>query len=170
MTNEVHPHRKESRTPLTFCILSVSSTRGLKEDGSGDLIEAHILSKGHTVRRRQIVKDDVDAIRAAMRDLLAGSADLIVVDGGTGVTPEDLTIEAVRPMFDKEMTGFSNLFTQLSFDRIGSAAILSRACAGTIGRTAVFCIPGSPQACSLAMERIILPEAGHIVGHIRGRV
>jgi molybdenum cofactor biosynthesis protein B len=91
----------------------------------------------------------------------------LLVTGGTGITPEDVTIEAIKPLFAKEMTAFGTLFAQLSYEEIDSAAILSRAVAGVIGNTVVFCMPGSKKACRLACKALIFPELGHMVAHAR---
>ena len=91
----------------------------------------------------------------------------LLVTGGTGITPKDVTIEAIKPLFDKEMTAFGALFAQLSYEEIDSAAILSRAVAGTIGNTVVYCMPGSRKACQLACRVLIFPELGHVVAHIK---
>ena len=93
--------------------------------------------------------------------------DILLTSGGTGITPKVVTIETIRPMFKKELTAFSALFSQLSMEEIGSAAMMSRATAGVIGSTAVFCMPGSLPACKLACERLIFPELGHIAKHLK---
>lgn len=165
-----HPHKKGPAGPLTFSILTVSSTRGLDEDGSGDLIARMVEESGHIVGERRVATDDVSRIRESVKEMLDAGPDIVIVDGGTGITPKDVTVEAVRPLLEKEMGAFSTLFAMLSFDQIGAAAILSRACAGIIGSTALFCIPGSSKACELAMARIILPEATHLMDHVKGKV
>ena len=167
---EVHPHKRGPAGSLTFSVLTVSSTRGLDQDSSGDLIARMVKESGHTVGERRVAVDDVSRIRETLKEMLAARPDIIIVDGGTGVTPKDVTVEAVRPLLEKEMGAFSTLFAVLSFDQIGAAAILSRACAGIIGRTALFCIPGSSKACQLALARIILPEATHLMAHVKGTV
>jgi len=102
-----------------------------------------------------------------MRLLRSRKVDAIITCGGTGVGPKDLTIEAVRPLLDKEIRGFGEIFRHLSYEEIGSAAVLTNALAGVAGGKAIFCIPGSPQAASLAVEKLILPEAAHILKHTR---
>jgi len=124
--------------------------------------------EGHQVVFHRVVVDDVPAIGGAVCRAVAQDApDGILVNGGTGISFADVTIEAVRPLFDKELSGFGVLFTQLSFAQIDSAAILSRATAGIIRTTAVFCMPGSLNACKLACRELIFPELGHIVRHLR---
>ena len=104
-----------------------------------------------------------EADEATMRD---HDLQALLITGGTGMTPKDVTIEAIKPLFTREMTAFGPIFAQLSYEEIDSAAILSRATAGSIGKTVVFCIPGSKNACQLACKALIFPELGHVVAHI----
>ena len=116
-----------------------------------------------------VIPDDEDAIRGAVTQVLADQGPhAVIVTGGTGLSPLDVTIEAVKPLFAKELSAFAVLFARLSYEEIGSAAILSRAAAGIIGRSIVFCIPGSIKACKLACNQLIFPELGHIIRHCRG--
>ena len=150
-----------------MAVLSVSSTRDLQTDTAGQWIAKRAGKEGHQVVGHQVVDDDRDAIREALLHLLADAApQAVIVTGGTGITPKDVTIEAVRPLFTKEMTAFGPIFAQLSFEEIDSAAILSRATAGVIGDCIVFCIPGSLKACQLACKALIYPELGHACGHV----
>jgi len=151
-------------------ILSASSTRAIEADESGNWLKKQAIKEGHTVSVHRVVPDEIDAIRSAIHEAMAMDAppQVILLSGGTGITPKDVTIEAVRPLFTKELTAFSVLFAQLSFEEIDSAAILSRACAGIIGNTAIFCMPGSLKACKLAAKALIFPEIGHLVGHMGG--
>jgi molybdenum cofactor biosynthesis protein B len=113
---------------------------------------------------RTLVRDELLAIEAAVKQMLADpEIDIIVTNGGTGVAPRDVTIEAVAPLFEKTLPGFGELFRALSFEQVGSAAMLSRADAGIAAKKAIFVLPGSPKACALAMERLIIPECGHVV-------
>jgi len=115
----------------------------------------------------QLVPDDAEVIRQTLQDVVNSfDPQVILLTGGTGIGTKDVTIEAVRPLFDKELTAFGPLFAQLSFEDIDSAAILSRATAGVIGKTILFCMPGSLKACKLACKALIFPEIGHIVGHV----
>jgi molybdenum cofactor biosynthesis protein B len=109
------------------------------------------------------VRDEPEQIRAAVEQGLAGGARAVLVTGGTGITRRDQTVEAVRPLLEKEIPGFGELFRMLSFQEIGSAAWLSRALAGTVRGALVFVLPGSPNAVRLALDRLILPELGHAV-------
>ena len=151
-------------------ILTVSTTRGLSEDKSGHWMNRHAQREGHTVVMHEVLPDNQFAIAKKVADIaISQTADLLIINGGTGLSPSDVTIEAVKPMFRKELTAFSMAFTQLSFESIDSAAIVSRATAGIIQHTAVFCLPGSINACKLACKALIFPEAGHIAAHMRAK-
>jgi molybdenum cofactor biosynthesis protein B len=138
------------------------------EDVSGDLIESKLKEAGHTVALREIISDDTAMIQEAVERILGRSdLDVAIFTGGTGVTKADVTIETVSPFFEKTLPGFGEVFRRLSFDNIGSAAVLSRAVAGVAKGKVFFCIPGSPDAVRICLERLILPEAAHIVKHAR---
>lgn len=159
-------HKKHAPKKLTIGILSISSTRTLKNDESGNWIHEKAEALGHDVLVHMIVTDDARQIKESLYTAIHESAaQLFILTGGTGVSPKDVTIEAVKPLFTKELTGFAVVFAQLSYNQIGSAAIVSRTAAGLVGKTAVFCIPGSVKACKLACEELIFPEARHIVKH-----
>lgn len=163
-----HEHHKQGapRT-LDLAVLTVSTTRGPDEDLSGHWMQKRAAREGHQVVDYRIVPDDADAIRAAVRDMIRNHRPhALLVNGGTGISPADVTIEAVRPLFAKELTAFAVLFAQLSFEDIDSAALLSRATAGVIDQTVVFCMPGSLAACKLACKNLIFPELGHLAKHI----
>jgi len=160
-------HKASAPTTVDVAVVSVSSTRSLKEDKAGHWIAKTAAKEGHRVVYHQVVKDDADLIRGTFLDLVAiRNVRAILVTGGTGLSDADVTIEAVKPLLEKELTAFGVLFTQLSFDQIDSAAIMSRAVAGRIGRAMVFCMPGSLNACKLACKELIFPEIGHMVRHI----
>lgn len=152
---------------ITAAVITVSSTRTEENDTSGKAIRDLLTAGGYRVVFSVIVKDDRQAIRAALVTAL-GKADAVVLNGGTGLTPDDCTIEAVEPFFEKRMEGFGELFRMLSFDEIGTSALLSRATAGIVGGRAVFCVPGSTGAVTLATSKIIVPELRHIISHSRG--
>lgn len=117
---------------------------------------------------RRVVPDDLESIRNLMRDLIGRpDVDVVVATGGTGFSPRDVSVEAVSPLFARSIDGFGELFRMLSYEQIESAAMLSRACAGVADDTVIFVVPGSPKAVRLALERLILPEIGHLVGQIR---
>ena len=147
-------------------VLTISDTRTPATDTSGDAIVTALTGAGHTVARREIVRDDPAAVRELVRAAAADVA-LIVTTGGTGITSRDSTYEALVTLFDKQLDGFGELFRLLSYEEIGSAAMLSRACAGTIGQTALFALPGSERAVRLAMTKLILPEIGHVVRELQ---
>ena len=145
--------------PLRIAVLTVSDTRDETTDKSGALLAERLISAGHELAGRQIVKDDVAAIRAAVGDWVADEAiDVIVATGGTGFAPRDVTPEAVRPLFRREMDGFPVLFHQASFGTVGFSTLQSRACAGQIEDTFVFCLPGSTGACRDAWDLVLAFE------------
>lgn len=162
-------HRHGGPVSVNVAILTVSTTRRLTDDESGHWMADSVNVEGHQVVAHEVVTDQIDAIRQALTRIVAEkSPQVVIVTGGTGITPQDVTIEAVKPLFDKELTAFGILFTQLSFDEIGSAALLSRSSAGVFGDSLVFCIPGSLNACKLACNKLIFPEIGHLVRHTLG--
>lgn len=163
----VHEHRKAAPASVGVGILSVSTTRTLENDESGRWIAKQAQKEGYQVRFHQVITDDITAIRAAaLKAIRDHGLQALLVTGGTGITPKDVTIEAIQPLFAKEMPAFGALFAQLSYEEIDSAAILSRAAAGIIGSTVVFCMPGSKKACQLACNTLVFPELGHVVAHI----
>ena len=162
-------HRSDAPKTLDVAVLSISTTRSLETDDSGHWIVRGAKDQGHKVVFHDVIPDDEDAIRGAVTQVLADQGPhAVIVTGGTGLSPLDVTIEAVKPLFAKELSAFAVLFARLSYEEIGSAAILSRAAAGIIGRSIVFCIPGSIKACKLACNQLIFPELGHIIRHCRG--
>jgi molybdenum cofactor biosynthesis protein B len=160
-------HRSQAPKSLRLAILTVSSTRRLADDKSGHWIKKRAQRKGRVVFHN-VVSDNKEAIEYTVRAIIQEHGPhAIIVTGGTGVSPRDVTIEAIRPMFTKELTAFGPLFAQLSYERIGSAAILSRATAGVVEQTLVFCVPGSLDACKLACKELIFPELGHLTKHVQ---
>jgi molybdenum cofactor biosynthesis protein B len=123
-------------------------------------------SAGHEVAGRRIVRDEPDVVREVVVSATP-EVEVVITTGGTGITSRDSTYEAITSVLDKRLDGFGELFRMLSYEEIGSAAMLSRAVAGTIGRTAVFSLPGSQHAVKLAMEKLIVPEIGHVVRELR---
>ncbi|MCG0237897.1 MAG: MogA/MoaB family molybdenum cofactor biosynthesis protein [Firmicutes bacterium] len=153
---------------LRAAVLTVSDTRTEASDASGAAIRDLVTRAGHQVVHYRILKDEPLAVRAEVARLAGEeAADFIVTTGGTGISPRDQTIEAVRPLFQKELEGFGDLFRMLSFQEVGSAALLSRATAGTVGRCLVFCLPGSEAAVRLALEKLVLPEIRHLIAQLR---
>lgn len=161
-------HRQYAPTILGFAVITVSDSRRPEDDTSGRAIREMAAAEGHRIEDSTLVPDDVAALRAALRRMLAHpGVDVVVTTGGTGLSPRDLTLEAVGPLLDRPIEGFGELFRMLSYQQVGAAAMLSRAAAGLIGERAVFLLPGSPKAVALAMEKLILPEAGHLLAQAR---
>jgi molybdenum cofactor biosynthesis protein B len=161
-----HSHRAKAEHSVSIAVLSVSTSRTLETDDSGHWIAESAAKEKHRVVAHRMVTDDADAIRAEVTGLISDPApDVLIVTGGTGISPRDVTIEAIKPMFTKEMTAFGPIFAQLSYKEIDSAALLSRATAGVIGKAMVFCLPGSLKACQLGCRSLILPELGHVHMH-----
>jgi len=168
-------HKAAAPNQLKFVVFVCSTSRyqqlqkGEKiEDVSGDTIVALLSNAGHMVLHKKIIADDKVMIEEAVKSVLS-SADLdgAIFCGGTGITPKDITIEAVSPFLEKTLPGFGEIFRRLSYDKVGSAAVMSRAVAGVAKGKALFCIPGSPDAVRVSVEMLILPEAPHIVRHAR---
>lgn len=142
--------------PVGFAVLTVSDTRAPEDDRSGTTLAGRIEKAGHRLAARAIVADDVEAIRAVVRRWAEDPAvDAIITTGGTGFTGRDVTPDALEPLFDKRMDGFSQVFHRVSYDKIGTSTIQSRATAGIVGTTFVFVLPGSPGACRDAWDHII---------------
>ena len=176
MSETARKHKTEAPRKLNFAVIISSSSRyqKLKErkpftDPSGDLIVELLQNAGHSVVSREILPDDRVLIGKYVGNAIGSEkVGAIIVCGGTGVSITDVTIETVRPLMIKTLPGFGELFRKLSYDEIGSAAIMTRALAGVTDQgKAVFCIPGSPQAVKLVMTKLILPETGHILKHAR---
>lgn len=161
-------HRSYAPKTLGFGLITVSDSRTEEDDTSGRTLRDLATAAGHRVFGSAIVPDDVAAIRGALRGMLAlPEVDVVVLSGGTGFSPRDVTLDAVLPLLEKPVEGFGELFRMLSWQQVGAAAMLSRAAAGLVGTRAVFLLPGSPKAVTLAMEKLILPEAGHLLGQAR---
>jgi molybdopterin adenylyltransferase len=142
--------------PVGIAVLTVSDTRSLAADRSGDALVAMLESAGHRLAARALVKDDVPEIKAKVQAWIADAAvDVVITTGGTGFTGRDVTPEAVRPLFEKEVDGFSTVFHLVSFQKVGTSTIQSRACAGLARGTYIFCLPGSPGACKDAWNEIL---------------
>jgi molybdenum cofactor biosynthesis protein B len=155
-------HRKDAALRVRCFVLTISDTRTRDTDASGNAIVETLTVAGHDVTGRDIVPDDPAAVRAIV-GARAAAVEAIITTGGTGITARDSTFEALSSLFEKKLEGFGELFRMLSYEQVGSAAMLSRACAGTVGRCAVFSLPGSEQAVRLAMTKLIVPEIGHVV-------
>jgi molybdenum cofactor biosynthesis protein B len=163
----VDEHKKQAPKTVSIGIISVSTTRALIDDASGKWISEQAGKIGHRIVFHQVIPDDAEIIAATLKNRIKEAGpQVILMSGGTGITKKDVTIEAVSPLFTKELSAFGPLFAKLSMEQIESAAIMSRATAGVIGNTVVFCMPGSLDACKLACTRLIFPELGHLVKHI----
>ncbi len=160
-----HHHRTAAPEKVPTAIVTVSDTRTLETDTGGALVEEMLEAAGQSVAGREIVKDEPAAIVAALDAAIADDAcRAIVFTGGTGVAPRDVTPDTIEPLLERVVPGFGELFRMLSYEDIGSAAILSRALAGLKAGKVVFVIPGSRGAVRLAMEKLIVPELGHLAG------
>jgi len=157
-------HRALSPRQVSCFVLTVSDTRGLGADTSGQAIAQLLEAGGHVVTGREAVRDEPQDVARIIREQIGkGDAQVIITTGGTGISRRDSTYEAITGLFDKRLDGFGELFRMLSFQDIGPAAMLSRATAGVASGRAIFMLPGSEAAVRLAMERLILPELGHVV-------
>jgi molybdenum cofactor biosynthesis protein B len=151
--------------PLKIAVLTISDTRSMKDDKSGALLVQRIVAAGHYVTERSVVTDDIEAIRARVKAWIDDPViDAIITTGGTGFTGRDVTPEAIEPLFEKKMDGFSALFLVISFPKIGTSAIQSRATAGVANSTYIFCLPGSPGACKDAWDEILVHQLDYRYG------
>ncbi|MCX8153864.1 MAG: molybdenum cofactor biosynthesis protein MoaB [Candidatus Bathyarchaeota archaeon] len=175
MSESTKQHKASAPRQLNFAVFVCSSSRhqqlqkGVEaSDASGDTIVALLTKAGHNVLIKKIIADDVHMIKEAVESVLCSiEVDAAIFCGGTGIAPKDVTIETVSPYFEKMLPGFGEIFRLLSYEKIGSAAVMSRAVAGVAKGKVLFCIPGSPDAVQTSVEKLILPEAPHIVRHAR---
>ena len=176
MSESSKGHKAKAAKILNFAVYICSTSRfklieqGEKDvsDVGGDTILDLLKNSGQNVLFKKIIADDKMLISKAVEQALKiPDLDVAIFSGGTGITPTDITIETVTPFFEKVLPGFGEFFRRISYDRVGSAAVLSRAVAGVANGKALFCIPGSPDAVRVAVEMLILPEAPHIVKHAR---
>jgi molybdopterin adenylyltransferase len=156
-------HRRSGARPVRVFVVTASDTRGEGEDASGAFLKAAVASGGHVLAGYRLVRDEPDELRAALAVAAAAGAEAVVVNGGTGISGRDRTYEAVAGLLEKRLDGFGEIFRWLSFQEIGSAAMLSRAVAGSWRGLAIFSVPGSTAAVRLAWEKLIGPEIGHVV-------
>lgn len=175
MSETARIHKAHASHSLKFAIFTCSTSRyqALQKgeattDISGDTIENLLKAGGHVVLFRRVVSDDKTMIEHAVKSVLDNpGVDAAIFSGGTGITKTDVTIETVSSFFTKTLPGFGEIFRRISYDRVGSAAVMSRAAAGIAEGKALFCIPGSPNAVEISVDMLILPEAPHIVRHAR---
>lgn len=169
-------HKHSAPKHVRFALITVSTSRYYAKERGEDIQDVSyqvarslIEEKGYSISFYRIIPDNQREILNIMDEVLGrGDVDVVVTMGGTGPAPSDITIQTLRPLFEKELEGFGELFRILSYQEIGSAAFLSNATAGIIDRKVIFCLPGSPGAARLAFEKLILPEAGHILALVRG--
>lgn len=156
-------HKARAPVHVSAYVVTCSDSRDAAHDASGKELREGLAAAGHTVVGHTVVKDDPEAIRGALAQAQAAGARAVLFTGGTGIGRRDLTVETLRALFEKELPGFGELFRMLSYQRIGSPAMMSRATAGTYQGMILFALPGSPQAVRLALDALILPELGHAV-------
>lgn len=165
LKDTVSDHRRRGNLCCAnIAVITLSNSRTAKNDESGDIIQTLLEEKGHGVGIRKLIADNRTVLRATLRELARQKdVPVIITTGGTGISPTDITIETVKGMLEKELPGFNSLFMMLSYPQAKSASMLSRALAGTMRGKIIFCLPGSPRACKLATEALILPELGHML-------
>ena len=160
-------HRATSPTSVRCAVLTVSDTRTDATDTGGRTIVDLLREHGHVVVEKAIVRDEPEHVRAFLqRHVSESDAQIVITTGGTGITSRDGTYEVVMSMLDKVLPGFGELFRMLSYEEIGAAAMMSRACAGKAGGRVLVCLPGSEHAVRLAMTKLLLPELGHLVREV----
>lgn len=165
----VQSHRHSAGALRASCaVITTSDTRTERTDESGRVATSLLEAAGHRVTSRDLIPNNLAKIRAAIRRRLK-SADLVLVTGGTGAGPKDVSIQAAASLFDRELPGFGELFRMLSYDEIGSAAMLSRASLGLVKGRAVCVTPGSPKAVRLALEKLLIPELAHLMAQANRR-
>jgi molybdenum cofactor biosynthesis protein B len=168
LSEAVHKHRESAPETVRVAILTISDTRTPETDTGGDVAEELLVDAGQEVVERRIVRDQVVGIRNNLVDLLARSdVDAVLTTGGTGISARDTTYEVVERMLEKQLDGFGEIFRMLSYEEIGSAAIMSRALAGSVGSKFVASLPGSRNAVRLAVEKLLVPELAHVVFELR---
>ena len=168
MSEAVHKHKESAPDTVRVAILTISDTRTRDTDTGGDTAEELLREAGQEVVDRRIVRDQVTGIRNNLVDLLARpDVDAVITTGGTGISARDTTYEVVDRMIEKKLEGFGEIFRILSYEEIGSAAIMSRAVAGAVGTKFIASLPGSRNAVRLAVEKLLVPELAHIVFELR---
>ncbi len=166
----VAEHKEKGNKSVGCFVVTVSDTRDETTDQSGQLIKELLAEKGHPLAGYRIVKDEPAQIGALLHEALAKrDVDAVIVNGGTGISPRDGTFEVVSRLLEKRLDGFGEIFRLLSYQDIGSAAIMSRAVAGSAKGKVLISLPGSKGAVDLAMRRLILPELGHMVSQLQGK-
>jgi molybdopterin adenylyltransferase len=165
----VAEHKAKGKRSIRCFVVTISDTRDEATDSSGQLIKSHLSNEGHSISGYRIAKDEPAEIEGLLRQALAQpDVDAILVNGGTGIAPRDGTYEVIVRLLDKRLDGFGEIFRYLSYQDIGSAAIMSRAVAGSAQGKILISLPGSKGAVGLAMEKLILPELRHMVSQLQG--
>lgn len=168
MTATHEQHSAQGPQTARCAVITVSDTRTLENDTGGRAVVDHLTAAGHVVIAREIIPDEPGRMRPLLESLRDyNDLDAILMTGGTGITSRDQTFETVSGLLDKPLPGYGEIFRMLSFQEIGPAAILSRAVGGLIGRKVLLTMPGSPAAVRLAMEKIIIPQLGHLLREAR---
>ena len=166
----VHEHKEKAKKSLGCFVVTISDTRDESTDQSGQLIKALLAEEKQRLIGYRIVKDEPSQIKSLLQDVLErGDVDAVILNGGTGIAPRDGTFEVVSGLLEKRLDGFGELFRFLSYQEIGSAAIMSRAVAGSAKGKILISLPGSRGAVDLAMRRLVLPELGHMVSQLQGK-
>lgn len=165
----VHEHKEKGKKRVVCFVVTVSDTRDATTDHSGQVIKTLLEETGHELSGYRITKDEPEKIRSLLQEALhTDGIDAVIVNGGTGISPRDATYEVVAELLQKRLDGFGEIFRFLSYQEIGSAAIMSRAVAGVAGGKVLISLPGSKAAVDLAMRRLVLPELGHMVSQLQG--
>lgn len=156
-------HKSHAPAHVATFVVTCSDSRSEASDESGAAAREILSKNGHSIVGYRLIKDDPGAISTALEEAIGAGARAVIFNGGTGIGRRDNTVEVLQAKFEKSLPGFGELFRQLSFQQIGSAAMMSRAAAGTYRGMIIFCVPGSPQGIRLALDELILPELGHAV-------
>ncbi len=157
-------HKQKAPQSVSCAVLTISDTRTERDDESGMLIRQKLSQNGHQVLSYAILKDDAASLKKKVFELLSHEElQVIIINGGTGVSRRDITVDTIYPILEKELDGFGELFRLLTYQEMGTASIMSRTIGGVARGKVILCLPGSPDAAKLAMDKIILPELGHLV-------
>lgn len=174
MTDVPSLHKEHAPKSVSVFVVTCSTSKAAQkkeglaaDDPSGDEIERLLREAGHRISGRTLIPDRVGLLRNTVRQALKPGIDAIIITGGTGIAPSDVTVEAVMPLLEKEIPGFGELLRKISYERIGSAAMMTRATAGVVKGKAIFCLPGSPDGVTTAVKELILPELGHVLSIAR---
>ncbi len=167
-SSERHHRAADARGPVPIAVVTVSDSRTEETDTNGRWLRDAITAAGHEAAGYRVIRDEPDLVAAALEEMVAGGARVIVFNGGTGIAPRDTTYDVLSRMIEKPLPGFGELFRMLSWEQVGAAAMLSRATAGVHRGRVVFSLPGSPAAVKLAWEKLIAPEINHVAWLVEG--